>query len=121
MSRLKIPPIIGIFTKLIPGIEGGKMGKSIPHKSILLSETIEDIERKIDGVDPSLELDENLLYQISLWFSSNEKLICDLQVSHENKEYDLFKEKSKEFIINLIKNHKQNFQENEKKFNNLVS
>jgi tryptophanyl-tRNA synthetase len=118
----KIIPMLGenfylpsiTYNKIITGLNGSKMGKSIPENSILLSDTPKEAIAKLENLeDKNIALYQNTAFDILEWFCDDDSILKNiLECSNPALAKKLTINKASEVITVLLKNHQKKYKEN---------
>jgi len=103
------------YNKMITGLQGSKMGKSIPENSILLTDSPETIEFKLNKLrDKKFPLVRNCAFNILQWFCED-----DFVIEKITKEKDM-KIANNLAIDNAIKVTKDILRQHQKRYENFL-
>ncbi len=104
------------YNKIITGLNGSKMGKSIPKNSVLLTDTPEQAKRKLLKLkNKDMELYSNTAFNILEWYSNEDskiKQILETAKKDKKKANNVAVEEAIKVITNLLEDHKNKYQKN---------
>jgi len=97
------------YNKILTGLNGSKMGKSLPENSILLSEPITLAIKKLENLkNKPLELYENTAFNILEWYSDDDALISHInKISDKSKANDLAVDEACKVVNVLLTEHQK--------------
>ncbi|MDL1957622.1 MAG: hypothetical protein LWW95_11360 [Candidatus Desulfofervidus auxilii] len=101
------------YNKMITGLQGSKMGKSIPKNSILLTDSPETIKQKLNSLrDKNFPLVRNCAFNILQWFCEDDSIIKEITEEKEVKvANNLAIEHAIEVTKHLLKQHQKRYEE----------
>jgi len=112
------PPSI-TYNKILTGLNGSKMGKSIPENSILLTDSLSKFKEKLLKLkNKELDLFNNTGFNILEWYSEDDSLLNEiLQLEKRNKieANNLAVDESIKLCEDLLKKHQRSYKNNFKK------
>lgn len=99
------------YHKLITGLTGSKMGKSIPENSILLTDSLKAAEDKLASLrDKNLPLAKNAAFNILQWYCTNDFIIEKILAEKNEKERNnLAIDYAIRTIIGILGNHQEKY------------
>ena len=98
---------------MITGLQGSKMGKSIPENSILLTDSLLTIERKLNSLkDKNYPLIRNCAFNILQWFCEDDSLIEQITEERDMKKANnLAIINAIEVTKDLLRQHQKRYEE----------
>jgi len=117
------------YNKILTGLNGSKMGKSIPENSILLTDTIETAKNKLIKLkNKNINLFQNTAFNILEWYSEDDSIINNiikLEKKDKAKANNLAVDEAIELVADLLSKHqikyKENLKEAKKLADNLIN
>lgn len=110
------------YNKILTGLNGSKMGKSLPKNSILLTDSSEVAKKKLRELkNKGFELYNNSAFNILEWFSEEDTLINKiLEMDDKNKATELAIEEACKLVDTLLTAHQKKYIKNLNKAKILV-
>lgn len=111
-SEFYIPSIT--YNKIITGLNGSKMGKSIPENSILLLDKLETAKSKLIRLkNKNIELFQNAAFNILEWYCEDDSIIKKiLNISDKKEANNLAINEACEVVEKLLEKHQKNYRKN---------
>jgi tryptophanyl-tRNA synthetase len=104
------------YNKILTGLNGSKMGKSVSEDSILLTDKMKIIEKKLLSLKGRrLHLHNNSAFNILEWYSEDDILlnnILELEKKNKTKANDLAIDESIKLCKDLLKKHQKAYKDN---------
>jgi len=109
------PPSI-TYNRILTGLNGSKMGKSIPENSILLTDNFNIVKEKLLKLkDKELDLCNNTGFNILEWYSEEDILlnkILELENGNKIEANNLAIDESIKLCKDLLKKHQKAYKDN---------
>lgn len=109
------PPSI-TYNRMLTGLNGSKMGKSIPENSILLIDGLSKFKEKLLKLkNKELELDQNTGFNILEWYSEDDVLlnrILEIERVNKTEANNLAIDESIKLCRDLLEKHQEAYKEN---------
>lgn len=111
-NNFYIPSIT--YNKIISGLNGSKMGKSIPKNSILLLDTPEIARSKLIKLkNRDMELSQNTAFNLLEWYCEEDSVINKiLSIPNKKEANNLAIEEACKVIDKLLSNHQKRYKKN---------
>lgn len=107
------------YNKIVTGLNGSKMGKSISENSILLTDDLKTIKKKLSSLkNKKHSLYNNPAFNILEWYSDNDSLIEEIKKTEKtdkNHANNMAIEASIPMCEQLLKEHQKAYKKNLKK------
>lgn len=116
------PPSI-LYDKLITGLNGSKMGKSLPENSILLTDSVDVAKSKLNNLrGRKMKLYENSAYNILEWFCDDDEAFNEIsRIKDRGKANELSIDLACNLVEKILTNHRKNYKKMYKKAQNIAS
>ncbi|MCK5150021.1 hypothetical protein KAJ87_03805 [Candidatus Pacearchaeota archaeon] len=107
------------YNKILTGLNGSKMGKSIPENSILLTDTPKIAKKKLLQLkNKRLDLFQNTAFNILEWYSKEDSIlnkIFEMEKDDKDKANNLAIDEAIKVTNNLLREHRKKCQKYLKK------
>jgi len=102
------------YNKILTGLNGSKMGKSIPHNSILLSDSPQIARDKLKNYNSKIfDLKNTPAFNILEWYSPDDQLINSLlEISDKQKANRIAIEEACSLLDIILPDHTEMFKQN---------
>lgn len=99
------------YNRLITGLNGSKMGKSLPENSILLKDDKDSIENKLNLLRRTdIPLDRNAAFNILQWYCDDDRLLEKIDISNmDDGSLGRIVDKSIEVCSDVLEKHQKSY------------
>ncbi len=106
----EFPPPAITYHRMITGLHGSKMGKSLPQNSVRLGESPDSMKQKLEKAYPAPSLEGNWAWDILRWFCKDDALLARIGGCSDAAEASrLAHSEACAFVPDLVGHHQSAF------------